>query len=323
MHILVVTNMYPSEAAPASGVFVERQVRSLEREGLRVSVEEIAGSRGRADYLWARSRVGRAVKETGADLVHVHYGYSGLAGLGHGRPSVLTLHGSDLRRERSLPWRQRIGAEATRVLARFADRVLVQNESMKREFRGRMADRVQVLTNGIEETHFRPLPRDGARQRLGLPGEELVVLFVDAVRTRRKRRDLAEAAIAQIAAMGRPVRLLAVSKVKADEMPWYYAAADVLLMTSDYEGSPTCVKEALACGTPVVSVPVGDVQEVLDSPDRGLVVARDPDQLAQATVQVADRPRALESLLPQRLRADAIARQLIEVYQRVLEGRHR
>ena len=264
MHILVVTNMYPSEAAPASGVFVERQVRSLEREGLRVSVEEIAGSRGRADYLWARSRVGRAVKETGADLVHVHYGYSGLAGLGHGRPSVLTLHGSDLRRERSLPWRQRIGAEATRVLARFADRVLVQNESMKREFRGRMADRVQVLTNGIEETHFRPLPRDGARQRLGLPGEELVVLFVDAVRTRRKRRDLAEAAIAQIAAMGRPVRLLAVSKVKADEMPWYYAAADVLLMTSDYEGSPTCVKEALACGTPVVSVPVGDVQEVLD-----------------------------------------------------------
>ena len=52
-------------------------------------------------------------------------------------------------------------------------------------------------------------------------------------------------------------------------------------------------------------------------------MARDPDQLAQATVQVADRPRALESLLPQRLRADAIARQLIEVYQRVLEGRHR
>ena len=40
-------------------------------------------------------------------------------------------------------------------------------------------------------------------------------------------------------------------------------AVDVTLLTSDWEGSPGAVRESLACQTPVVSVPVGDVPNVL------------------------------------------------------------
>jgi hypothetical protein len=49
--------------------------------------------------------------------------------------------------------------------------------------------------------------------------------------------------------------------VAPDQVPQWLNASDVLLMTSLHEGSPTIVKEALACGLPTVSVDVGDVGE--------------------------------------------------------------
>jgi len=54
------------------------------------------------------------------------------------------------------------------------------------------------------------------------------------------------------------VQLRGVSGVRYEQMPDYYRAADCLLLTSDWEGSPTVVKEALCCDLPVVAVDAGD-----------------------------------------------------------------
>ena len=45
----------------------------------------------------------------------------------------------------------------------------------------------------------------------------------------------------------------------------YLNCADVLVLASLFEGSPTVIKEALACNIPIVSVDVGDVKEVIDN----------------------------------------------------------
>src|SRR5690606_10994986 len=42
-------------------------------------------------------------------------------------------------------------------------------------------------------------------------------------------------------------------------------SSDCLLMTSITEGSPQVIKESLSCGLPIVSVPVGDVSEMIDN----------------------------------------------------------
>ena len=62
-------------------------------------------------------------------------------------------------------------------------------------------------------------------------------------------------------------------------------AVDVTLVTSDFEGSPVAVKESLACTTPVVSVPVGDLPQLLDGLPGCAIVPRDPVALADAILR--------------------------------------
>jgi teichuronic acid biosynthesis glycosyltransferase TuaC len=87
------------------------------------------------------------------------------------------------------------------------------------------------------------------------------------------------------------IELLTVSKIPNPEMPWYYSAADAMILCSDSEGSPTSVKEALACDLPVVSTNVGDVREIMDGIAGVEIVDKTPGALAEALKRVL-YPRA-------------------------------
>jgi glycosyltransferase involved in cell wall biosynthesis len=75
------------------------------------------------------------------------------------------------------------------------------------------------------------------------------------------------------------------------EVPTWIAASSLVTLPSHNEGSPNVVREALACGRPVVATSVGGIPELLDSPRLGeLVPARDVSALARAILDVASRP---------------------------------
>jgi teichuronic acid biosynthesis glycosyltransferase TuaC len=99
----------------------------------------------------------------------------------------------------------------------------------------------------------------------------------------------------------------------------YMNAADCLLLTSDYEGSPTVIKEALACGLPIVSVDVGDVRDRLKGVSPSRIVGRDPVEIAAALESVLSLgERSNGPSLVSEVSDKKIAWKIRSVYERIL-----
>jgi glycosyltransferase involved in cell wall biosynthesis len=320
--ILTITNMYPTQGRPSFGIFVKRQVDALRRLGLDVRLEVVAGDRGRGDYLLARRRIRAAVREFRPHLIHCHYGYTPLAAAFAGVPYVVSLCGDDLYGTSDgrggITLKSRAGVVVTRLLAIAAARVIVKSRSMRTRLPRAVRRKVEVLPNGVDTRLFAPGSRTEARARLGLPAEGHVICFVNSLNQPTKRLDIAQETRDALLARGIATRLLVAEQVAPDEMPWYYRASDCLLLTSDREGAPNCVKEALACGLPVVGVPVGDLPEVLTAPEMGQVVPRVPGLLADAIEALVPRPDIRASLLPPDLSDEAVAARVAAIYSEVV-----
>ena len=103
--------------------------------------------------------------------------------------------------------------------------------------------------------------------------------------------------------------------------PSALSACDCLLVTSDKEGSPNIVREAIACGVPVVSVRVGDVPElILRDPSVGSIVERSPESIAEGITQILENKSPVHlSTLRQEISLEAIANKLLAIYNEVLQ----
>src|SRR3989442_11017809 len=79
LRILFVTSMHPSSRSPQRGVTIRRQAEALRGLGHTVECVELGDAGGPVRYLLARRRVRAALHDVDPHLIHVHFGYSGLA----------------------------------------------------------------------------------------------------------------------------------------------------------------------------------------------------------------------------------------------------
>jgi glycosyltransferase involved in cell wall biosynthesis len=118
---------------------------------------------------------------------------------------------------------------------------------------------------------------------LGIDPRARVVLFPSDPGRRVKRFDRLQAACSRI---DPPPEVLTLSAQPHNKVPLFLNAADCVVLTSDTEGSPVVVREALACNAPVVSVDVGDVRQHLEGVVPGEVVSSSAEALAAAIERV-------------------------------------
>lgn len=310
LKVLFVTNMYPSSGNPGAGTFVCQQAHYLRKAGHLVDILHIQGKHSRLKYFTSCVEVFVRTRRLSYDVVHAHYGLSGFPALfRYKTPMVVTLHGSDALIGNVQP-------VISRVVCRLADAVIVVSRGICARIPG------EVIPCGVDLEVFRPRDRTEARIRLGLPVKGNIVLFPFDPSRKIKRYELARSAVA---ALGDPnTQILTVAGKPNEEMPWYYSAADAMILCSESEGSPTSVKEALACNLPVVSTNVGDVREIVEGIVGCEICEDNAESLAQGLKRVMNR-RAYEPfegcLSMSRYDQKRAVAAIVEVYERAIHRR--
>jgi len=322
VRVLFVTNIWPDQVRPWYGSFVWTQARSLEEIGVEVTPLAIRGYASRLEYVRAAADVLRLNAGCPYDVVHAHYGHSGVvARLQVKAPLVVTYWGTDLlgnRTSESITAKSAIEAAVFKQLARVAAATMTQSHQMEAALPRAARRRSHVVPAGIDLERFKPIAREAARARLGWPLDEKVVLFAGNPDRGVKNFPLAEEVHRRLSASVPTARLRVAAGLLPDEVPLYMSAADALLLPSRSEGSPNVVKEAMATELPIVATPVGDVAERLEGIPGCYIRPPDPEALADA-VQLAFAhgrvPEARVAITP--LGMTAVAERIRAIYESV------
>jgi glycosyltransferase involved in cell wall biosynthesis len=318
--------------------------------GLALSFSRLPTQRPAVRFVWEQAIQPWVLRREDIDLLHSPALVGPILG---GRPFVVTVH--DL----SYHYYPEAFRAANRgYLALFgrhsvrrARRVIAVSQSTKDDLvrhYGLPAARVDVVYHGVDEA-FRPLPAADVAAfcaRQGLP--ERFLLFVGTLEPRKNVTRLVEAyarlpqtcpqlvlvggkgwfyeeVLRRVEELGLGSRVHLAGYVPAEDLPYWYNAAEVLVYPSLYEGFGLPPLEAMACGTPVISSTSSSLPEVAG--DAGLLVDPvDVDALASAMERVLRDAGLRAQMRSAGLRRaklftwEAAARQTVDSYRRALAG---
>ncbi len=306
------------------------------------------------------------------DIIHSHYWMSGLAAeqlkAEWRAPIVHMFHTlGEMKNRIATSEDEKEGAyrlDGERQVLRAADVILAATLAEKAQLQWLYkADprKVTIIPPGVDTCHFYPIPPDEAKDYIGIPKEDRMVLFVGRIEPLKGVGTLIRAmSCLRIKDIERPAYLAVIGgdpnvpteqmsaemrrlqslcedlcmdrmvvflgKRGQDTLPYYYSAADVLVMPSHYESFGMVALEAMACGTPVVASQVGGLAFLIQDGVTGFHV---PDQDEEALCDRLTRILGDSSLRQQMGNAAAdyarsyswgqIAGQVNKIYEKLVE----
>ena len=279
------------------------------------------------------------------DLIDAHYYYpEGVAASfiakALGRPFVVTARGTDINVIADYPVPRRLILDTAQAAAAS---IGVSRALMERlADLGAAREKLEVFRNGVDLERFHPVPRDAARQQIGIcaaPDDHMVLsvgnlvelkghhLAIEALQELPKGTRLAiigkGSDYSRLEALARQLgladRVHFAGVIPPDQLKWWYSAADVLVLCSSREGWPNVLLEAMACGTPVIATKVGGVAEVLAHGAGTLLSGRSSAALvsALASLFAASPDRQQIRRHAERFAWDDTSRAQLELFRRI------
>lgn len=322
MKVLQVTTNYPTKSNPIYGIFMKEQVESLEKFGVENTIFFSDGSSVNKDKhhgaKWLHLK--NSIKLLGHvlthryDLVHCHSAISGLIMLFSGvflfKKCIISFQNDP---------EQGSDGKNFRKLYRIFDKVIVKKHSIYDSW-----SKVVYLPNGCNTAVFRPIDKEECKRKLGLDLNKKYILFVDsnsAKKRTQKRRDRFDATLSILRDKYScdNIEVLSMCSVKRDDVPTYFNACELHLLTSDLEGSPNSVKECIACNVPVVTTDVGNVRDVLSNvPNCYVCDTFNPEEIAENVYKVLSTAKMgteiRDAFIAKKLDIDSVAKELYSIY---------
>ena len=227
---------------------------------------------------------------------------------------------------------------------RASDAIICNSAEMARfaaRHYGAPADRMDVVYNGVDTARFAATATDPGRRVVGTVGrieeQKNLELFLDGARLVAARFPAARFAIvgegslrseleerAAAAGLGATVSF----RGTVSDVPGFLGELGQFWLTSDWEGTPNVVLEAMAAGVPVVATRVGGTPEIVEDGRTGLLVTPgDAEALAAAAIRLWESPDraaaislAARRAATERFSLEAMIDSTLAVYNRVLGG---
>lgn len=302
------------------------------------------------------------------DLIHSHYWMSGLAArelnAAWNVPVIQMFHTLGLmkqrvaRDEREREGEYRISGE--REVLRLADRIVAATPAELAQLQWLyQADikKIVVIPPGVDTSHFYPIPVDEAKEFVGVPPCDHMLLFVgrieplkgidillEALTIMHKTgiyvclsviggnpgpdQDEISAEMARLQSLREKYKLedlvAFLGSRSQDSLPYYYSAADAVVVPSQYESFGLVALEAMACGTPVVASQVGGLAFLIQDGVTGYTVPTDdPQALAERLALLICNPELRQKMgenaarTAREYRWQRIAEKVLDLYNQV------
>ncbi|OQB29156.1 MAG: putative teichuronic acid biosynthesis glycosyltransferase TuaC [Bacteroidetes bacterium ADurb.Bin174] len=301
--ILVVCSENSGRIAP----FIEEQVNALKKNGLQMEIFGVKG-KGIRGYLRNRKLLLQRINGFQPDIIHAHYGLSGLlANTQRKVPVITTYHGCDINK-----FNLRLIALFPLIFSKF-NIFVSQNQADKVKL---VRKKYEIIPCGINSTDFFPLSKIEQRKKLNWDLTKKIILFSSDFIRPEKNANLAFQAIEMLPGY----ELMELKGYSRDELRTLMNACDAGLLTSIREGSPMFVKEMMACGRPLVCTDVGDVRIQIEGVEGCEIVGCDPLSVKEALERVVQVQQVSYPSI--RLKANdnnVIAEKIRQIYISIIE----
>ena len=293
---------------------VLNQGKSLINQGINIEFFTIKG-KGFWSYFRHIIILRKYLKTNKFDIIHSHYSFTSyVAALAGASPLVVSLMGSDLKSN---------GCAKLMTLffyKFFWSQTIVKSMEMYRclDFK-----KTLLIPNGVNLGRFNSYDKKNCQVKLGWDNEKRHILFAADPGRAEKNYSLAQMSI-ELLQSDYEIVVHILKDVPIEDIPIYINAADVLILSSIYEGSPNVIKEAMASNCPIVTTNVGDVKWVLGNTDGCYISSFDPINYSEKIKSALEfsekygRTKGRDRIIELGLNSVTIAKKIIDVYQKVL-----
>lgn len=298
------------------GVIVKSQGLSLSKEGVVVDHFGIKG-KGITGYLSNIIKLRNHLRKHNPDIVHAHYSLSAfVASIAGAKPLVVSLMGSDVK----APGFYKSLIRLFRIIFRWK-LLIVKSEDMLKSIK--MKD-ISIIPNGVNIEIFHPIDNSDLKENLGFSDSKFNILFLANPSRVSKNFNLAKNAVNKLPQDSFIMQV--VHNVKHSQTPNIINAADIVLLTSLWEGSPNIIKEAMSCNIPIVSTKVGDIAWLFGDEPGYYIADFDPNDVAEKILIASEfskkykQTKGRDRIIKLKLDSASVANQLISNYITILNN---